>query len=107
MAAIGVDLEPDDLVLTRNRDFRWTFQNVDQDGIPVNFPAGSLFFEVYNGASTLNWPFSIAGSTATIKVESTVINSVANRSKWQLVFMPSGEVAGGDPIAHGTVRVQG
>jgi len=46
MAHIGVDLELDQLVLTRGRDFKWTFENVDEHKELVNFPAGDLFFEI-------------------------------------------------------------
>ena len=46
MAAIGVELEPVPLVLTRGRDFRWKFTNVDEHNNPVPFPAGDLFFEI-------------------------------------------------------------
>lgn len=103
---IGVELDSETLVLTKNRDFRWTFQNLDENGNGINFPAGSLFFEIYVGDTVINWPFSISGANATIKVESAVVNTIPTRSKWQLVFLPTGEAAGGDPIARGTVRVQ-
>ena len=106
MAVIGVELDQDELVLTKNRDFRWTFQNTDSSGTPVNFPAGQLYFEIYSGTTTITWQFSISGSTATIKVESAAVNSIQNRARFQLVFLPSGEAAGGDPIARGTVRIQ-
>ncbi|AHB31870.1 minor tail protein [Mycobacterium phage Jovo] len=49
MAVIGIELEPDQLVLTRRRDFKWTFENLDDQGLPVNFPAGELFFELDTG----------------------------------------------------------
>ncbi|AVR76590.1 hypothetical protein SEA_COOG_3 [Mycobacterium phage Coog] len=49
MAVIGIELEPDQLVLTRRRDFKWTFENLDDDGNPTNFPAGELFFELDTG----------------------------------------------------------
>ena len=106
MSVIGVELDSETLVLTKNRDFRWTFQNLDANGSPVDFPAGSLFFEIYVGETVINWPFSVSGANATIKIESAVANTIPNRSKWQLVFLPTGEAAGGDPIARGTVRVQ-
>lgn len=103
---IGLELDPTELVLTKNRDFRWTFQNLDESGAPVDYPAGSLYFELYTSPSTTTWTFTIAGSEASLKVESDVVNTIPNRTKWQLVFRPTGEVAGGDPVARGIVRVQ-
>lgn len=51
MAIIGVDLDGDQLVLTRRRDFKWTFENLDasRPPQPVDFPAGELFFELETG----------------------------------------------------------
>jgi hypothetical protein len=49
MASIGVELYPDALVLTEGRDFKWTFENVDSVGSPVDYPAGDLFFELDTG----------------------------------------------------------
>lgn len=103
---IGIELDPTELVLTKNRDFKWTFQNLDESGAAVNYPAGSLYFEVYTQPSTTTWTFTITGSSATLKVESDVVNTIPNRTKWQLVFKASGEAAGGDPLARGVVRVQ-
>lgn len=105
MAVIGVDLEQDELVLTKGRDFRWTFTNLNSSGAPTNFPSGSLYFEVYTDTMK-TWTFTISGSSASLKVESTEVDTVPNRTKWQLVFRPTGEAAGGDPIARGVVRVQ-
>jgi hypothetical protein len=105
MAVIGVELDQDELVLTKGRDFRWTFTNLDAAGAPTDFPTGSLYFEVYT-STTKTWNFTISGSSATIKIEHTEVDSVPNRTKWQLVFRPSGEAAGGDPIARGVVRIQ-
>lgn len=53
------------------------------------------------------WPFTISGSTASIKVESDSVDLIVDRTKWNLVFLPSGEPKGGDPVAQGVVRVQG
>jgi len=49
MAVLGVPLDNNQLVLTRRRDFKWTFQNLDEDGNPEDFPDGSLFFEFTTG----------------------------------------------------------
>lgn len=105
MAVIGVELGYDELVLTKGRDFRWNFVNLDDSGNEVDYPAGSLYFEL--GTSPLTtWTFTIAGAVASLKVESDQVALIPNRCKWQLVFRPSGEVAGGDPVARGIVRVQ-
>ncbi|QFG10377.1 minor tail protein [Mycobacterium phage Anthony] len=58
-------------------------------------------------ARLTNWHFNIAGSLADLKVESEASDLIAKRTKWQLVFLPQGEPAGGDPIAQGRVEVQG
>ena len=46
---IGTPVDPDTLVLTRGRDFEWTFQNLDESGDPTAFPPGDLFFELFTG----------------------------------------------------------
>jgi hypothetical protein len=107
VAIIGIALEADQLVLTTGRDFKWSFQNLDANGSPEAFPAGSLFFELQTGPTPTQWAFTIVGDTATLKVESAAADLVPARTKWQLVFMPSGEAAGGDPIALGAVKRQG
>lgn len=105
MAVIGTEIEPSTLVLTKNRDFRWNFQNLDDNDQPVNFPAGSLYFELATSPVT-TWTFSVTGAMAYLKVESEAVNLIPARTKWQLVFRPSGEAAGGDPLARGVVVVQ-
>ncbi len=107
MADIGLKLDTDQLVLTKGRDFKWNFENLDEFGQPVNFPAGELYFEFNIGSPKKKWPFTIAGPLATIKVESTEADTIPTRTKWQLVFLPAGETAGGDPVTLGTVAVQG
>ena len=52
------------------------------------------------------WAFSIVGSLASLKVESEAADLIQPRTHWQLVFLPDGELAGGDPIARGRVTVQ-
>lgn len=106
MAVIGVALEPDVLYLQRGRDFRWDFKFVDDNGASKNFPAGKLYFE-FCGNPPTKWEFVISGDNAALKVESTEADKIAPRSKWQLVWLRDGEAAGGDPIAYGTVVVQG
>ena len=49
MTAIGTDVEQDEIVVQRRRDFTWNFENLDDDDSPINFPAGDLFFELETG----------------------------------------------------------
>lgn len=107
---IGVEILPEALVLTRGRDFKWSFENLDANGQPVDYPAGSLYFEfpeIDDAGSPKKWTFTITGPQAAVKVESTDADTIPSRAKWQLVFLPAGETAGGDPITLGMVRVQG
>src|SRR5699024_6237334 len=48
-SVIGIELDTDTLVLTRGRDFKWQFENLDENDQPVDFPAGELFFELKTG----------------------------------------------------------
>ncbi len=107
MSDIGIATEGSTLYLWKGRDFRWSFKNLDESGNPVNFPAGTLFFEFQTGPTPAVWNFNISGDTATIKVESTAVDLIPARTKWQLVFLPTGEAAGGDPIDFGKVAVLG
>jgi hypothetical protein len=52
MAIIGVDLDSDQLVLTKGRDFKWSFDNLDANKEPTNFPAGELYFELQTAGQT-------------------------------------------------------
>ncbi|QBP28669.1 hypothetical protein SEA_DBQU4N_6 [Mycobacterium phage DBQu4n] len=52
------------------------------------------------------WPFTIDGVTASIKVESEEADKIPNRCRWQLVHLPTGEAAGGDPKQLGVVYRQ-
>lgn len=52
------------------------------------------------------WDFDIVGDTAELKVESEAVDLIQPRTRWQLVFQPDGEAAGGVAIARGTVVVQ-
>ena len=52
------------------------------------------------------WDFVIDGSTAELKVESEYVDRIQPRTKWQLVFLPDGEAAGGQAVARGSVTVQ-
>lgn len=103
---IGVQLDTDTLVLTKGRDFRWKFQLTDNEGTPVDFPAGELFFELATDGPVTRWDFDINGALASIKVESEDVDKIANGTRWQLVWLPDGEAAGGDPLGLGKVKVQ-
>lgn len=110
MSTIGIKLEADTLVLTRGRDFKWTFENLDDAGELVDYPAGQLYFEfpkLLTADVPKKWTFTISGATATLKVESAEANTVPARAVWHLVFLATGESAGGDPVAIGVVQVQG
>jgi hypothetical protein len=105
MTVIGPVFCPDKLYLTRGRDFKWAYKLVDANGNPVDFPPGKLYFELLTDPLT-KWEFSITGDEAVVKIESEIVDCVPDRTKWQLVFLPEGEAAGGDPVALGTVKVQ-
>jgi hypothetical protein len=108
MADLGIRADQDTLVLWKGRDFKWAFDNLDPEtGDPIDFPAGRLFFELQTGETPTEWDFSFNGSQAVIKVESDEVAQIPKRTKWQLVFLPDGEVAGGDPITAGLVEVVG
>lgn len=49
MSAIGIELGTDQLVLTKGRDFHWSFENLDDTtpGNPIAYPAGDLYFELH------------------------------------------------------------
>lgn len=102
---IGVPLLPDQLVLTTGRDFRWAFENLDDNNQPEAFPLGELYFELETDPVT-QWDFTIDGTVAEIKIEHDEADAIPDRTKWQLVFLPDGEAAGGDPVALGVVRRQ-
>lgn len=102
--AIGVKPDNNTLYLWRGRDFKWNFDNLDTSGELQDFPAGELFFEIENDTATpIRWTFDIVGSRATLKVESEEVSRVPDRALWQLVFLATGEAAGGDPIDRGRV----
>lgn len=49
MTEIGRELDRSELILQAGRDFNWAFKNVDEQGAPIPYPAGKLFFELYTG----------------------------------------------------------
>lgn len=57
-------------------------------------------------APLTKWDFDITDSLATLAVDSEYVDRIKNRTRWQLVFLPDGELAGGQAVARGTVQVQ-
>jgi hypothetical protein len=104
---IGLKLPPETLVLTRGRDFRWAFQNLDANLDPEDFPAGDLYFELATGETPTEWHFTIVDDLASLKVESDDSDLIPTQTKFQLVWMPDGEAEGGEVVALGKVLVQG
>lgn len=105
MAVVGPVFAPDKMFLTTGRDFKWAYQLVDEQNVPTAFPAGRLYFELATTPVTV-WEFAVSGSYASLKIEHEKADLIPDRTRWQLVFLPSGEPAGGDPVALGTVKRQ-
>lgn len=105
--AIGIKLPPETLVLTRGRDFKWAFRNLDANLDGEDFPAGDLYFELATGDTPTEWHFDIVDDLASLKIESEDADLISNRTTFQLVWMPDGEAEGGDVVAIGRVQVQG
>lgn len=70
-------------------------------------PVVDVFVNSHGRDPITRWDFDIDESTASLKIESEEADGIPNRTKWQLVFLPDGEEAGGDPITFGKVQVQG
>lgn len=68
----------------------------------------SVTVEVLNpGKNPLTlWHFTIDGDLASLKVESEEVDKIPDRIPWQLVFLPDGEAAGGDPVALGQTKIK-
>ena len=103
--SIGLKLPNETLVLTRGRDFQWVFVNLDDAMEEAEFPAGELL--IVFPEIEAEWPFTIDGTRASIKVESEDVDLIPNRALFHLVWMPEDEEAGGEAIAVGRVVVQG
>jgi len=103
----GVQLSPQPLTLTRFRDFEVKMVAEDESGNSTAIPAGQYLFELYTEPVKTVWPFVVSGSAATLKVESVEADKVPDRTKFQLVHLPPGELEGGRPMALGVVRRQG
>jgi len=112
MTMIGVSGEADSLVLCSGREFKWAFENVDENGGSVNFPSGQLYFEFQTSPIT-KWSFTLSGSTATLTATYDQVAAIPKGTKWQLVWrdasisVPSTSTTSGDLIARGVVVVVG
>jgi hypothetical protein len=79
----------------------------DDAGVLVPVGAGQYFFELETAPVKTVWPFTVTGGVAELKVESSECAGVPERTRFQLVFLPAGELEGGDALALGFVRWQG
>jgi len=74
---IGIELDSDSLVLTRGRDFKWSFENLDESTPPQpqDYPDGDLFFELRTGGehNALHQVYVTGATGGTYKLN---INSV-------------------------------
>ncbi|BBX09483.1 DUF7264 domain-containing protein [Mycolicibacterium aichiense] len=77
----------------------------DITATPVTPEIRTEYIDLGRRATTL-WDFDIEGSRATLKVESEEVDTIGNRTPWQLVFLPEGEPRGGFPVTRGNVTVQ-
>ena len=102
MAFVGHVVDDDVMFLTAGRDMYWGIEFSEPCGAPVDVSHGDLFFEFDSD----RWFFTVDGHRATLKVESEVVDLVPDRARWQLVFLPAGEAAGGVCLARGYVRRQ-
>lgn len=91
MTYIGTPLLVDQLVLTRGRDFKWTFENLDdsEPPQPVDFPAGDLFFELSthgeaNGAGHIDIEGS-NGGTYTLAMDGSTSTALPNDASQAVV----------------------
>jgi hypothetical protein len=100
----GTDLTAGNLYLVKGREFAWTYENLDNSGNPLDYPAGDLYFEIETDPVT-TWHFTISGSMASIDVSASDTAPITPGLRWQLVFLPSGDTSGGEALAFGMVVV--
>jgi hypothetical protein len=106
----GVVPECATLELVEGGDYVWNFElkyppGHAQAGAPQPFPSGQLFYRIFTDPVETKWQFTIAGSTASIKTESEEVAKIKDRTRFHLVWLPAGELAGGQVWAVGKVRV--
>ncbi|MEU4709527.1 hypothetical protein AB0G00_24185 [Nocardia salmonicida] len=89
----GRKAKVDPLVLITGDDFRWSYEwRESPEAEPSAWPAGyELYYEFKNGAGGswtggTKWHFIIAGSVASIRVESEVANGILPRTAYRLVL---------------------
>ena len=99
----GEAIWPEQLVLTRNRDFVHGYQMVDENGSPVELPKGRLFYEVHTDPVSV-WDFQMSDCWVWVQVPASVVNAIPNFTRWELVWVPEG--GSGVAVALGSVAVQ-
>ena len=90
----GTDLGPNNLTL---------LDTVTQQ--PKPWPAGGLSMELDTSPVKTVWAFTIVDSVASLKVESEDADKVPDRTSFIVRWLPAGELAGGQPLIIGKVRV--
>ena len=98
------------LELVAGADYMWSFElrypsTHVQAGQPQAFPAGQLFYRIFTAPVETVWPFTVAGAVASMKVEEVEVAKIPDRSRFHLVWLPAGELSGGQVWAVGKVRV--
>lgn len=100
MTTLGVRAASGELVLQRGGDFLWQYVwTVDRT--PAPFPAGSKL-DLLIGAEV--YPFAIAGTTASIKIEAEVCDVIKSRTPWRLRFTEATVPTTETILAHGLVE---
>jgi len=79
------------LVLITNDDFEWFYEWKDENGVSAPFPADhELYYQFKDGENGWvdgsKWPFTIAGSIASIRTESDIANAMLARTPYELVL---------------------
>jgi len=98
------------LELVEGGDYVWNFElrfpaDHAQAGLPQPFPPGSLVYRIFTEPVETVWPFTLSGAVASVKVESEEVAKIKDRTRFHLVWLPAGELAGGQVWATGKVRV--
>lgn len=106
----GVSPDCATLELVDGGDYVWNFElrfppGHVQAGQPQPFPPGSLFYRIFTVPVETKWQFTVSGAEASIKVESEQVALIPDRTRFHLVWLPVGEMAGGQVWATGKVRV--
>lgn len=106
MATIGLELGMNRLVLTAGRKFSSTLQLTEpRTYLPVDWPDGDLYIEFADGVPT-QWNYTISGALASLAKTSTDVGNIAAQTRWQLVFVATGDTSGGVPVGRGITVIQ-